>query len=86
MRLHPSASLLPSAEQRYITLVFRTDISFYLAFCQNFQSVLLHSALKAFRAIGAVLGQIESLHKTELEASREGRVFPVCLCSDFLVP
>ena len=44
------------------------------------------SILKAFRAIGAVLEQIESLHKTELEASQKGRAFPVCLCSDFLVP
>ena len=38
------------------------------------------SILKAFRAIRAVLEQIESLHKTELEASREGRVFrSVCV-------
>ena len=38
------------------------------------------SILKAFRAIEAVLEQIESLHKTELEASREGRVFrSVCV-------
>ena len=38
------------------------------------------SILKAFRAIGAVLEQIESLHKTELEVSREGRVFrSVCV-------
>ena len=38
------------------------------------------SILKAFGAIGAVLEQIESLHKTELEASREGRVFrSVCV-------
>ena len=37
-------AFLPSAEQRYITIVFRTDISFYLAFCQNFQFVLLHPA------------------------------------------
>ena len=44
------------------------------------------SILKVFRAIGAVLEQIESLHKTELEASQKGRAFPVCLCSDFLVP
>ena len=44
------------------------------------------SILKAFRVIGAVLEQIESLHKTEPETSRDGRAFPVCLCSDFLVP
>ena len=44
------------------------------------------SILKAFRVIGAVLEQIESLHKTELGTSREGRAFPVCLCSDFLLP
>ena len=44
------------------------------------------SILKAFRAIGAVLEQIESLHKTELEASQKGRAFPGCLCSDFLLP
>ena len=38
------------------------------------------SILKAFRAIRAVLEQIESLHKTELEVSREGRVFrSVCV-------
>ena len=41
------------------------------------------SILKAFGAIGAVLEQIESLHKTELEASQKGRAFSVCLCSDF---
>ena len=44
------------------------------------------SILKAFRAIGAVLEQIESLHKTELEASQKGRAFLVCLCNDFLLP
>ena len=44
------------------------------------------SILKAFRVIGAVLEQIESLHKTELEASQKGRAFPGCLCSDFLLP
>src|SRR5699024_9453113 len=37
-------AFLPSAKQRYITLVFRSDISSYLAFCQNFQHVLLRPA------------------------------------------
>lgn len=38
------------------------------------------SILKAFRVIGAVLEQIESLHKTELEASQKGRAFrSVCV-------
>ena len=38
------------------------------------------SILKAFRAIGAVSEQIESLHKTEPGASREGRLFrSVCV-------
>ena len=41
------------------------------------------SILKTFRVIGAVLEQIESLHKTELGTSRERRAFPVCLCSVF---
>ena len=48
------------------------------------------SILKALRVIGAVIGavleQIESLHKTEPGTSRQGRTFPVCLCSDFLIP
>lgn len=44
------------------------------------------SILKAFRAIGAVLEQIESLHKTELEASREGRVFRSVCVAIFLLP
>ena len=38
------------------------------------------SILKAFRAIGAVLEQIESLHNTELGAPKKGELFrSVCV-------
>src|SRR5699024_7781738 len=40
--LHSSASLSPSVEQRYITILFSLDISLRLALCYNYQSILLH--------------------------------------------